>query len=332
MHYLNWRWILIYSPLVVALLAVGALAVGLIETSQPRTHSVETLEDTTVFLDTRDRLWYKSWNVHDCSPQDSQNWENTTTSIIQLVEKDHLKYYEENIVADVDGYQISSAPLPLDSPLYLLSGSSIHYQLCFSTNSTASPPMELSSEFLIFNDISNYMHFLHHPGDHTEDTAVFHQRLNINEGESAETCTNIDFNVSRADFYFMTYKVPESVVGLRYKAHIHIVSLNYTDYLNKSEEQCRLSSDSSCTISMPGNFFSTEEYTILAYVPSNTDTAPNATQLCVTPTQSALVSIIPGVVAGFVLLVLVILLVCQIVSFFMYRRRRGYFCIKNINV
>ena len=55
--------------------------------------------------------------------------------------------------------------------------------------------------------------------------------------------------------------------------------------------------------------------------------------VCVTTRQSVLVSVIPGVLSGFVLLLLVVVLVCQIVSFMnSIRRRKGYLCIKPINV
>ena len=329
MHHLNWRWLLLYFPLVVVLAAVIATAISLVETGQPRTQTVETLEDTTVYLDTRQRMWYDSWEVEDCSPSGGDEWNNKTAGSIQLVDSDDLVYYEENQVDDkVEGYQTVATPLALSSPLYLLAGSSIEYQFCFNVSSTTLPE---SSDFLIFNDLTNFMKFVHESEDHVEDSAVFRQELFITGPGNKESCMNVSFSVSQADFYFITYKMPPHVV-LRYTANIHVVSLNYTDYITKAEGQCSLNSGGSCTINIPGSVFSTEQYTMLAYIPANTDTAPNTTQLCVTSSKSAMVAIIPGVVAAFVLVLLIAVLVCQIISFLAYKRRRGYLCIKPVNV
>ena len=132
---------------------------------------------------------------------------------------------------------------------------------------------------------------------------------------------------------FTLYKLPPHV-ELHYRSNIHVVYLNYTKYIPKEETEYELRVSGSCDIDIPESTFSTEDYTILAYIPlHSSDTAPNSTHLCVTPRQSLLVSVIPGVVSAFVLLLLVFVLVCQIVSFMgNLRRRKGYFCIKPINV
>lgn len=331
MHYLNWRWLLLYFPLVVVLAAVIATAISLAETGRPRTQRVETLEDTTVYLDTRERMWYDSWTVEDCSSSDSNTWDNKTASSIQLVDSDDLVYYEENMISDKDeGYQEVTTPLALSRPLYLLAGSFIEYEFCFLVNSTLLPPSE-SSHFLIFNDLTHFMKYVHESEDRVEESAIFHQEVSITTQDDGVSCHNVSFNVSQADFYFVTYKVP-AYVGLHYKANIHVISLNYTDYITKAERQCTLNSGGSCTINIPGNAFSTEKYTILAYIPANTDTAPNTTELCLTPNKSAMVAIIPGVVAAVVLVLLIVVLVCQVISFLAYKRRRGYLCIKPVNV
>ena len=135
-------------------------------------------------------------------------------------------------------------------------------------------------------------------------------------------CTLVHFNVSQADLYFTTFKLPPQV-ELHYQSNIHIVYLNYTKYVSKEAAECELVSGGSCEIKIPENIFSTEDYTILAYIPlQSSDTPLNSTQLCVTPKQSKLVSVVPGVVSAFLLLILMVAFACQIFSFIGSIKRR----------
>ena len=336
MHHFHWKWLVVYLPLLVALVAAISVAVSLLRMKPETTRRVETLEATTVYLDTQKSLWYKGWQVSDCSASSVAAPRNTTASNIQLVDSDDVVYFEENLVAeDMEGYQNTQLVKTLNGPLYLLAGSIVEYTFCLLTNFSGpgSPHFELFGEFLIFNDITSYAKYIHHAGDTGKEAAIFYQTTPVSGIGKQELCTNVTFRVSQADNYFTLYKLPPHV-ELHYRSNIHVVYLNYTKYIPREETECELRVSGSCDIDIPESTFSTEDYTILAYIPlHSSDTAPNSTHLCVTPRQSLLVSVIPGVVSAFVLLLLVFVLVCQIVSFMgNLRRRNGYFCIKPINV
>ena len=337
MHHFHWKWLLLYIPLIVCLLAAVALAVSLAETKPEKTKRVQTFESTTVYLDSQQRMWYRGWEVSDCSSSAVSNdfFNRTTISDIQLVDSDDVIYFEENVVNDeVEGYQNSQLLKTLNGPLYLLAGSVVEYEFCLSINSSELLHPQLHfGEFLIFNDITSYTNYIHQSGNSGKEAAIFYQQTSLPDIEQEKRCSNVTFSVSKADYYFTMYKLPAHV-ELHYHTNIHIVYLNYTRYLPKERMECHLATGGSCEISIPENTFSSEDYTILAYIPlQSSDTAPNSTHLCVTARQSVLVSVIPGVLSGFVLLLLVVVLVCQIVSFMnSIRRRRGYLCIKPINV
>ena len=341
MHHFHWKWVLLYAPLLVFLVVAVALAIGLLESKPERTKRVETFESTTVYLDTQRGLWYRGWEVSDCSSgsrgaSNDDNYFNRTVSNIQLVDSDDVVYFEENVVNDdIEGFQNSQLLKTLNGPLYLLAGSVVEYRFCLATNLSrlSHPHFQLYSEFLIFNDIMNYVNYIHQSGNSGKDSAIFYQKTLIPGVGEGQMCTNITFRVSKADYYFTMYKLPPHV-ELQYHSNIHVVYLNYTKYLPKEQMECNLAAGGSCEISIPENTFSTEDFTILAYIPlQSSDIAPNSTHLCVTTKQSLLVSLIPGVLSGFVLMLLVVVLVCQIISFVnSIKRRKGYLCIKPINV
>ena len=338
-HHFHWKWLLLYVPLLVFLVAAVALAVGLLETKPERTKEVETFESTTVYLDTQRSVWCKGWEISDCSGggvSNGDNHFNRTVSNIQLVDSDDVVYFEENVVNDeVEGYQNSPLLKTLNGPLYLLAGSIVEYQFCLTTNVSHLnlAHFQLFSEFLIFNDIMSFANYIHQSGNSGKDAAIFYQETLIPDIGQGPKCTNVTFRVSKADYYFTMYKLPPHV-ELHYHSNIHVVYLNYTKYLPKERMECNLAAGGSCEIPIPENTFSTEDYTILAYIPfQSSDIAPNSTHLCVTTKQSILVTVIPGVLSGFVLMLLVVVLVCQIVSFAnSIKRRKGYLCIKPINV
>lgn len=339
LHHSHWKWLLFYVPLLVALVATVSVAVTLSEMKPETKRNVETLEATTVYLDTQKSVWYKGWQVSDCSSGSdsfSNSHRNRTAGNIQLLDSDDVVYYEENFVnEDFEGYQNMQLLKTLNGPLYLLAGSSVEYQFCLMRNISERdhPGPQLSSEFLIFNDIASYTNYLQQLGRIGKEAAIFYQETLIDRESEEEMCTNVTFSVSRADFYYTMYKLPPQV-ELHYRSKIHVVYLNYTKYIPKEEAECMLVVGGSCDIDIPENTFSTEDYTLLAYIPlKSSDIAPNSTHLCVTPKQSVLVSVIPGIVAAFVLLLLIVVLVCQIISFLgNLKRRKGYFCIKPINV
>ena len=334
MHPFHWKWLLLYIPLLLALVAVIAVAVTFAKMKPEATQKVETLEATTVYLDTQKSIWYKGWQVSDCTESTTKGGNNLTASNIQLVDSDDVVYYDDNVVADeTEGYQNVQLLKTLDGPLYLLAGSSVEYQFCLSTNFSESvhPHIQQIGEFLIFNDITSYTNYIHQSGHRGKEAAIFYQETPIIARE--KTCTNVTCSISQADLYFIMYKLPPHV-ELHYRSNIHVVYLNYTNYIAKEEGECKLKMGGSCEIQIPENTFSSEDYTLLAYMPLQpSSVALNSTQLCVTPKQSVLVSIIPGVIAACVLLLLTVVLVCQFISFLgNLKRRKGYFCIKPINV
>lgn len=336
MHHFHWKWMLLYVPLLIALVAGITVAATLLEMNPETTKKVETLEATTVYLDTQKSVWYRGWAVDDCTSSSETVSKNSTTSNIQLVEDDDLVYFEENFISeDMEGYQNTQLLKTLNGPLYLLAGSRVEYQFCLMTNFSGPgmPNFQLFGEFLIFNDITKYFHYIHQSGQSGKEAAIFYQATPVSGVGQQKSCTNVTFRVSQADNYFTIYKLPPHV-ELHYRSNIHVVYLNYTKYIPKEQTECELMAGGLCEIEIPGNTFSTEEYTLLAYIPLQSfDTAPNSTHLCVTPKQSLLVSVIPSVVATCVLLLLVVVLVCQIISFVSnIRRRKGYICIKPINV
>ena len=341
MHHLHWKWLLLYLPLFVVLAAAVAVATTLLETKPEETKRIETFESTTIYLDSQKGVWYKGWEVSDCSATGggamggaSGEQLEKIASNIQLVDSDDVILFEENVTTDeVEGYQSGPLLKTLNEPLYLLAGSIVEYQFCLTSNSSAPnfPHVQSYGEFLIFNDVMNYANYIHRSGESGKESAIFYRQTLI--PSTGKSCTNETFRVSKPDFYFTMYKLPPNV-ELHYHSNIHVVYLNYTKYLPNEQMECDLSVGGSCEIEIPGNTFSAEEYTILAYIPiQSPDIAPNSTHLCVTPKQSILVSVIPGVVSGCVLLLLVVVLVCQIISFVSgIRRRKGYICIKPINV
>ena len=342
MHHFNWKWLILYVPLLLALVAVIAIAVTLAKIKPETTRRVEALEGATVYLDTQKSVWYEGWHVSECSPSSglqlvSGSNRNRTMSKIQLVDSEDVIYYEENVMDDeVEGYQTSTLLKTLNGPLYLLAGSSVEYEFCLTTNISGTngdqPHFELFGEFLIFNDITSYANYVHQSGNRGKEAAIFYQKTPIPGISREESCTTVTFNISQADFYFTMYRMPPHV-ELHYQANIHVVYLNYTKYIPNEESECRIVSGGSCIIKIPETIFSTEDYTILAYILLQTDTAPNPMDLCVTPKQSLLVSVIPGAILAFILLVLLVVLVCQIISYLgNIKRRKGYFCIKPINM
>jgi hypothetical protein len=334
MHHLNWKWLLVYSPLLLALSAVIAAAVTLSQITPETTKKVESLEGTTVYLDTQKSVWYEGWSVSDCSPSSeppSDNGRSNITSNIQLVDSEDVVYYEENVMEEeVEGYQNSQLLKTLNGPLYLLAGSSVEYEFCLTTNFSShnSHHLRFTGEFLIFNDVVSYSNYLHHSGHMGKEAAIFFQEMPIPGIDREEMCTSVIFNVSQADLYFTTYKLPPQV-ELHYQSNIHIIYLNYTKYVSKEAGECELELGGSCEIRIPENIFSTEDYTILAYIPRQLpDIAPNSTQLCVTPRQSTLVSVVPGVVTALVLLLLLVAVTCQIISFLDSMKRRNVLSFK----
>ena len=334
MHHFNWKWLLLYIPLTLLLAGVIATAVTLADIKAENAKTVETLEGTTVYLDTQKSVWYEGWEVQDCSPSGGSVLNrNRTASNVQLLDSVDLVYYEENVIEeDMEGYQSSALLKTLNGPLYLLSGSMVEYKFCLSSNFSSPQRHEQFSEFLIFNDILSYANFIHQAGNRGKEAAIFYKETPIEGISTEESCTTVTFKVSQADYYFTMYKLPPNM-ELHYTANIHVVYLNYTQNIAKEEAKCNIVSGGYCNINIPDSMFSTDDYTILAYVPLRTDTAPNTTQLCVTPKQSLLVAVIPGVISAIVLVLLSVVLVCQIISFIgNVRRRKGYFCIKPINV
>ena len=341
MHHLHWKWLLLYIPLCIVLLTAVIAAATLVETRPENTKRVETMEGTTVYLDSQKGVWYRGWEVSDCASEGggveggvSGIGSDSVAGNIQLVDSDDVVLFEENVVKDdVEGYQNSQLLKTLHGPLYLMSGSTVSYQFCLTTNFTSShsPHRQLSSEFLIFNDIMDYTNYIHSSGRSGRETAIFHKETLIPSiGQSS--CSNVTFRITKPDFYFTMYKLPPHV-ELQYHADIHVVYLNYTRYQLKEESECMLEPSGSCDIEIPGTF-STKDYTILAYIPlQSADIAPNSTHLCVTTKQSLLVTVLPGVIAGVILLLLAVVLICQFISFLnSIKRRKGYICIKPINI
>ena len=341
MHHFHWKWLLFYVPLLIALVAAITVAVSLSKMKPETTRKVETLEGTTVYLDTQNSMWYKGWKVSDCSSSSgsvSNSHKNITTAgNIQLIDSDNVVYFEENVVSEeMEGYQNTQLLKMLNGPLYLLSGSLVEYQFCLTTNFSQPDhprPRLLSSEFLIFNDFTSYANYVQQYGHAGKEAAIFYQETLIDGKTEEEMCTNVTFSVSQADSYYTLYKLPPHV-ELHYRSKIHVVYLNYTKYIPNEEAKCMLAVGGTCDIAIPENTLSTEDYTLLAYIPlKSSDIAPNSMHLCVTPKQSILVSVIPGVVSAFVVLLLVVIVACQIISFLgNLKRRNGYFCIKPLNV
>lgn len=332
MHHFNWKWLIVYVPLLLALVVVTTLAITLAEGKPETTKRVETLEGTTVYLDTQKNLWYEGWKVSDCSSTNTLREDEAST--IQLIGSNNIVYYEETVQKDeFEGYQSSTVFKTLNGPLYLLDGSIVEYEFCVSTNETrpGRRPHDSFSEFLIFNNLQSYTNFINHPGHLEEEAAIFRQKTPLAGVGKTPSCTTIMFNVSEAGFYFTIYKLPPHI-ELHYRTNIHIVYLNYTQYVAKQEAECKITQGGSCTIKIPENVLSTEDYTILAYVPLQANLAQNSTRMCVTPKQSVMVSVVPGVVSGCVLLLVLVVIVCQFISFLSnVKRRNGYFWIKPMN-
>ena len=78
---------LLYVPLLIALVAGITVAATLLEMNPETMKKVETLEATTVYLDTQKSVWYRGWAVDDCTSSSETVSKNSTTSNIQLVEE-----------------------------------------------------------------------------------------------------------------------------------------------------------------------------------------------------------------------------------------------------
>ena len=341
MHHHDWRWLLLYVPLVLLLVGVMAAMVTLLETRQDAsTRSVETMEGVTVYLDSQMAILYKGWEIRDCS-QKLSNSSNRTLGFVQRVQTNDLVYHKR-IILSVDGYNINNVSLtesklevfaPSGS-IYLLKGSYVDYHICFHNfnNSSSQPSSEVN--VLIFNSISNSLAFMHNSKS-DEKTAIFSKELHLGGG-SRNVCTTVNFNVTHADFYLVIFEIPKDSV-LSFNSSTHQVYFNYTD---PRTADCDIKSQGSCFVEIPGGIFSTEKYTIVSYEPyddnsyrENTNlskiASSSVTQLCVTPKRSLLISVIPAAIISLLLLLLLVVGSLHFTSYtFSIKRRRGYICVK----
>ena len=158
---------------------------NLVSPSEPN-RTCFLFESTTIYLDSQKGVWYKGWEVSDCSATGggamggaSGEQLEKIASNIQLVDSDDVILFEENVTTDeVEGYQ--SGP-SLNEPLYLLAGSIVEYQFCLTSNSSAPnfPHVQSYGEFLIFNDVMNYANYIHRSGESGKESAIFYRQTLI---------------------------------------------------------------------------------------------------------------------------------------------------------
>ena len=204
---------------------------------------------------------------------------------------------------------------------YLLKGSKISYQMCLGSMGSD----KMYAYLFLFNNGFDFSQYQRTP-TLGENLSILKRRVEIGTNNSTQ-CFQLMFEVPKSSYYFLALRTP----GKIFYTYKYTLNINYYDH-NEYAMVCSIYDNKPCHIDVPGSLFSSEDYTLLAYVRPNVELSSVTNHVCVSASRSDSVNAIVGMtasIASLALLVILVFVFVVVVRVLRHRNRQGYTTIQN---